>query len=97
MRPGILPFGWKREQIAEGVPEDERSGEQVEAGFHQLFLADMQAGIADVAHASDGGNRDKPQQQFRFVVRILIAPSGSYGHEISLFGKDSVLPNFTVR
>ena len=57
----------------------------------------MQAGIADVAHASDGGNRDEPQQQFRFVVRVVIAPSGSYGHEISLFsGKDSVLPSFTV-
>src|SRR5271157_5177867 len=74
-------------QIAQGVPEDESGGEQVEAGFHQLFLADMQAGIADVAHASDGGNRDEPQQQFRFVVRVLIAASGSYRHDISLYSE----------
>src|SRR5271157_2536357 len=93
VRPRVLPFGRECEQIAQGVPEDESGGEQVEAGFHQLFLADMQAGIADVAHASHQGNRDEPQQQFRFVIRVLITPNGSYRHEISLYSEGPLSPD----
>ena len=72
MRPGVLLLSRCGEGVTEHIPKDERPGQDIEAGLHQLLFADMQARITDVSGPGDQRYGKKAEQQLRFRIGVVI-------------------------